>query len=167
MFPGDVSREEMQLVREKGFQGLGDERRDSLGLSQDLDRRLMRDLETTLFESHCRMIPKKATAKMASIQRLRDAVMAEQMLARGSRTGAVLIAGAGHTRQDRGVPWYLRQRLPDATIASLTMVEVSESMTDAGDSVPKSSSGKAVADFVWFTARTKREDPCLAFKKKQ
>ena len=167
MFPGDVSREEMQLVREKGFQGLGDERRDSLGLSQDLDRRLMRDLETTLFESHCRMIPKKATAKMASIQRLRDAVMAEQMVVRGSRTGAVLIAGAGHTRQDRGVPWYLRQRLPDATIASLTMVEVSESMTDAGDSVPKSSSGKASADFVWFTARTKREDPCLAFKKKQ
>ncbi|MGI9380849.1 MAG: ChaN family lipoprotein [Methyloligellaceae bacterium] len=167
MFPGDVSREEMQLVRDKGFQGLETERRKSLGISQNLERGLMKDLQTALYESHCRMIPQKATAKMASIQRLRDAVMAEQMITTGNRTGAVLIAGAGHTRQDRGVPWYLRQRLPDATIASLTMVEVTGTMTEAKDHVPESSSGKAAADYVWFTARTKREDPCLAFQKKK
>ena len=43
MFPGDVSREEMQLVRDKGFQGLETERRKSLGISQNLERGLMKD----------------------------------------------------------------------------------------------------------------------------
>jgi uncharacterized iron-regulated protein len=42
--------------------------------------------------------------------------------------GAVLIAGAGHTRRDFGVPAIIRERKPGASVVSVSMVAVDPEM---------------------------------------
>ena len=50
---------------------------------------------------------------MAAAQRYRDAHMADCPHRGSARHGsAILIAGNGHVRADRGVPWHIRQRAP-------------------------------------------------------
>jgi uncharacterized iron-regulated protein len=80
------------------------------------------------------------------------------MLDPGSADGAVLIAGAGHTRLDRGVPYYLRLAEPDASIVSIAFREVASGSTSPRDEE------SAAYDYVWFTPRASDEDPCAAFK---
>ena len=53
------------------------------------------------------MLDDKTSASMVLGQRLRDAVMAESLL-NSLQPVKVLIAGAGHVRNDRAVPLYLR-----------------------------------------------------------
>ena len=79
-------------------------------------------LTTEIREAHCGHFPADRVDGMVLAQRARDSALAESLLA-GS-DGAVLIAGTGHIRNDRGVPIYLRLRAPDATIATLAPLEV-------------------------------------------
>jgi hypothetical protein len=70
-----------------------------------------------------------------------------------------LITGAGHARNDRGVPYYLRLVDPDALVVSIGFREVSagaEAISDYQDA--------ANYDFVWFTPRVDDNDPCEQFK---
>ena len=59
--------------------------------------------------------------QMAIGQRMRDSAFADA-LTRGGAAGGVLIAGSGHTRTDRGVPWVLRQMDPAAKIAGSSSI---------------------------------------------
>jgi uncharacterized iron-regulated protein len=134
----------------------------------------MRDgLLQELSEAHCRVAPPAAFAGLAEVQRARDAAMADALLAAheddtkerpgerpGERTGegAVLIAGKGHTRPDRGVPWYLRQRAPELSALSVAFVEVEAGRADAA------TYGEFGGhDLIWFTPRLDDEDPCAKF----
>ena len=56
----------------------------------------------------------------------------------------MLIAGNGHVRKDRGVPWYLARMRPDARIVSVGLIEVA-----AGRRRP----AELPFDYVWFTPR--------------
>ena len=114
-------------------------------------------LEAELLDSHCGALPKDAVARMAAAQRLRDGVMAETM---ASRDQAVLIAGAGHARRDRGVPWILAKMRPDAAVLSVAFVEVQTSYLSA-DAYGAMFHAKALPfDYVWFTPRLDDDDPC-------
>jgi hypothetical protein len=66
---------------------------------------------------------------------------------------AALIAGNGHTRSDRGVPWYL-----DGGARVVAFVEVRD-----GEAEPRAY--EAPADYVWFVPRVDDADPCAAFSK--
>jgi uncharacterized iron-regulated protein len=83
--------------------------------------------------------------------------MADSLLA-AERDGAVLIAGTGHVRTDRGVPAYLRLRRPDATVASLAFLEV-----DRRRAAPAHYADLPY-DYVWFTPGTDDTDPCERFR---
>lgn len=115
-----------------------------------------------LAASHCGRLPEDALPPMSRVQRLWEAWMADALL-RGAEEndGAVLIAGAGHVRKDRAVPWQLRLRGKAAgDIVALALVEVraghdAAAAYDAFD--PK------LFDFVWFTPRVDQNDPCTAF----
>ena len=48
----------------------------------------------------------------------RDAMMADRLATVAGRAGGVLIAGNGHVRTDRGVPWYLARIRPTARTVS-------------------------------------------------
>ena len=96
---------------------------------------------------------------MADGQRLRDAVLAEQMVVNANNDGVILIAGNGHVRTDRAVPWYLARRDLGKTSVSLMIVEV-ESDLNLRDMIPMNPDNEPATDFVWFTPRAARTDPC-------
>jgi uncharacterized iron-regulated protein len=66
----------------------------------------------------------------------------------------VLIAGAGHARTDRGVPFHLSRMAPDARVLSLAFIEASD-----GQAADADLSGLPY-DFVWVTARVDDTDHC-------
>jgi uncharacterized iron-regulated protein len=124
----------------------------------EMEAALLEELEV----SHCGQLPQAALAPMARVQRLWDAWMADALL-RGAEAndGAVLIAGAGHVREDRAVPRELRlSARGGGEILTLALVEVRAGQTDAK---AYDAFDPALFDYVWFTPGVDEKDPCAAF----
>jgi uncharacterized iron-regulated protein len=118
-------------------------------------------------EAHCGALPKEAFGGMAYAQRYRDAHLADASLKAAESNGsAILIAGDGHARTDRGVPWYIRERAPEKKVVSVMFIEVEDGNTDERSYVPLDPDGRPAADFVVFTSRAQRGDPCEKMRKK-
>jgi uncharacterized iron-regulated protein len=122
-------------------------------------------MEQEMRDSHCGRLPASVLPAMVTAQRGRDAQMAERLIAAGRHDGAVLIAGAGHVRTDRGVPAYLAARAPGTAVASVAFVEVASGRTAAGDYAERFGAARPPFDFVWFTARADDVDPCARFQR--
>ena len=134
------------------------------GLDQPLPAASAASLAAELRRAHCGHASEAMLAGMATAQRARDARMAESLLGGGGRDGAVLIAGAGHVRRDRGVPSYLAAREPRSRVVSVAFLEVQDSRVTPrahaasfDDDLP--------FDYVWFTPRMDDEDPCDRFRR--
>src|SRR3954451_5091516 len=112
---------------------------------------LAKALERDIAESHCgEPPPPKLLAGMVEAQRARDARMAALL-----RAPSVLITGVGHARRDRGVPLYL----PAKEVLSIAFVEVQPGKRAAQDYF-EGFFGPGSFDYVWFTPRAERADPC-------
>lgn len=120
-----------------------------------------RTLRARLEEGHCHRLPASMAPGMINAQRARDAVMAASMLEHAD-TGAVLIAGSGHGRLDVGAPVFLAHRRPTARVVSVALVEVEGGKSEPQDySAIAGATGSVPAfDFVWFTPRARRKEPC-------
>lgn len=162
---GDTPADERRRVAREGAGILGDDRRADLRLDTPLGRAADAALLETLFEGHCGLMPREALAPLVAVQRLRDATLADAMLGSGA-DGAVLIAGSGHVRTDFGVPRYLGWRAPDATRLAVALVEVAEGETDPATYAGGTSESPAPYDYLWFTARKDRGDPCADLARK-
>lgn len=103
-----------------------------------------------IVDGHCGERPEYLDG-MVEAQRARDARMAATL--ESAATPAVLIAGAGHVRRDRAVPRYLKD--PGGALA-VAYLETEDGKTAPADY------DTAGLDFVWFTPRTERPDPCAA-----
>lgn len=164
--PGDMSRETRRRVIGGGIPALGRTRSAMLALDQPLPDAMVQDLNAQLSDSHCGMLDGSAVARLADVQRTRDATLADALIradrAVGEGDGAVLIAGGGHVREDRGVPWYLRTRGAAGDILTVRFVEVSPGHTAVADYA-----GIGDFDLLWFTTRVDRGDPCEAFRKRR
>jgi uncharacterized iron-regulated protein len=144
-------------------------RGDLSGLPPDLVRRHgldrpapgQADLEADIRTAHCDALPARLVPGMVVAQRARDAHMAERLVA-GQRDGAVLVAGAGHVRRDRGVPHYLAALAPDATVAAVAFLEVEDGRATPAE-YAASFGGRLPFDYVWFTSRADNVDPCARF----
>lgn len=121
---------------------------------------LERALRAEIVESHCQALPERAAPAMALAQRARDAAMALALAA--APGGAALLAGNGHVRRDLGVPRYLPQV---AAVLSVAFLEVREDETDP-QAYARGVADTPAYDFIWFTNRQPRADPCEAFKAK-
>jgi uncharacterized iron-regulated protein len=115
-------------------------------------------------EAHCGLLPESMLDAMVLVQRARDALMAERLRkgTEGGR-GALLIAGAGHVRRDRGVPAEL-VRAYGARPLAIGLVPVQDT-----DTTPESYAAGFDAtglpfDFVWFTPRTEDMDHCAEMR---
>ena len=76
----------------------------------------------------------------------------------------VLVTGSGHARRDRGVPFYLRAaQVPGEAVLSLAFLEVTEDGRDADAYRQRWDQGLPF-DYVWFTPRFDRDDPCELLK---
>jgi uncharacterized iron-regulated protein len=117
-----------------------------------LEPAMAASLDEEIKSSHCGMLPDAMVAPMSMAQRVKDALMARLMSINTTVDGAVLVAGNGHVRSDRGVPMYLRK--PSVTIS---FVEVGESVAAA------TYASDEPARFIVFTPRVDDEDPCKKF----
>ena len=120
-------------------------------------------LQKEIVESHCGMIDKETAKPMMKGQRIRDATMALSLL-NSDTDKRVLIAGRGHVRNDRGVPMYLSAQDKEAKIIAIALFEVEQDNVDIASYLTQWDNKKFPFDYVWFTARAVREDPCLSFK---
>ncbi len=112
-------------------------------------------------EAHCNMLPEQRTQPMILAQRLRDAQMASRLRAEPEAV-RVLITGNGHARRDRGVPMFLAGE--EMKILSVGFFEVAEGDVRAEDYSERWEGGLPF-DYVWFTVRFDRADPCAALQR--
>lgn len=132
-----------------------------LGLDVPLAPPLESSLEDELRASHCGQLPEAMVGSMALAQRARDGQMASRML---STSGpVVLIAGAGHVRNDRGVPLRLRAASAGRGVVSVAFVEVDARHGTPGEYSARYGATSLPFDFVWFTPRANDDDPCAGF----
>lgn len=110
-----------------------------------------RGLAEELRADHCGKLPESMLPRMIRIQRARDTSMVKAL---ASTPNGVLIAGAGHTRRDRGVGRDLKQAW------SIAFAEVEAQKTDPASYASRWGTTKLPFDFVWFTPRLDDEDPC-------
>lgn len=134
------------------------------GLDRPLPAAAGESLARELRLSHCGHASERMITGMTAAQRARDARMAEALLTGGTRDGAVLIAGAGHVRADRGVPTYLAARGPGLRVAALAFVEVQPSRAGP-EAYADRFDGRLPFDYVWFTPRMDDDDPCDRFRR--
>ncbi|MCC5987582.1 MAG: ChaN family lipoprotein [Pararhodobacter sp.] len=102
--------------------------------------------------AHCDALPEHLLPGMVAAQRLRDAALAQAVLAALDETGGpvAVITGWGHARRDTGLPRKLALAEPDIGVLSVAMLE-----SDPGPEAP--------FDHWIVTAPHPREDPCAAF----
>lgn len=116
-----------------------------------------------IVSAHCNMLPANAAQPMVTVQRVRDAVMSLSML-ESLAPVKVLIAGAGHVRKDIGVPFYLFSHSGNVRSLALGLIEVSSDL-DKPQAYSERWGGAALPfDFVWFTPRAERADPCATLR---
>jgi uncharacterized iron-regulated protein len=160
----NLSRAATEALRRNGLGGLGPAMVAQLKLDAPPGSEVRAAMAREIRDAHCGQAPDGALDRMVDTQWARDARMAEALARAGGRDGAVLIAGAGHARRDRGVPAHLARHAPGTTVASLALVEV-----DAGAPAPADYAarfdGTLPFDYVWFTPRADDADPCEKFKK--
>jgi uncharacterized iron-regulated protein len=157
MAAGNVGEGLKRAVLRDGLAALPVERRAALGLI-DWREEHRQALLDDLYESHCALMPRTQLAPLVAVQRLRDAVLADALLRADAGDGAALIAGAGHVRRDRGVPWYLAAR-GHRDVIVLTMREVRDGRVDPATYADG-------ADVVWFTPRSDDRDHCAELRER-
>ncbi len=116
-------------------------------------------------ESHCGMINETMTSAMMLVQRTKDAVMAASLDRHKDIDVRVLVAGSGHVRNDRGVPLYLQKQALAKNVLTITWAEVQADATTAAAYADYWGSTQLPFDYVWFTPRIDRPDPCEEFKR--
>ncbi|HBS26180.1 MAG TPA: hypothetical protein DD827_03455 [Gammaproteobacteria bacterium] len=122
-----------------------------LGMREPLPQVQQKLLQTRISSAHGKGIPDLIVNGMVLAQRMRDATMAEAMIARNFGQGAVLIAGQEHVRADYGVPRYLRFREPEARIVSLAFAE----SEDLDGPINSADNSQHPFDFVWLLPQNK------------
>jgi uncharacterized iron-regulated protein len=134
------------------------------GLEQPPPADVRASMAEEIRDAHCGHAPDNLLDGMVAVQRARDAQMADALLTAPGTDGAVLIAGAGHARNDRGVPAYVRRVAPAIKTASVAFLEVDPKRADI-ESYATRFGPRLPFDYVWFTPAVDDEDPCEKFKK--
>ena len=160
--PGLPAQADTRAVSRGGLNELSADRRRKLGLDTPLAPEFSSGLEEEIIRSHCDMLPPEMVPNMMAVQRFRDAALAEAMRQTPEDGPAVLIAGNGHVRSDRGVPVFLSPDNKRTAVVILEEVdaaaEPANTLADYGSDFP--------ADYVWFTSSKEREDPCQSLRER-
>lgn len=155
----NISRARTRAVAAEGLAALGAGEAERLGLAAPWPAQRRAAMRQALVDGHCgRDSP--TIDKLVDVQRARDAVMADAILAAGAG-GVFAVVGRGHARADLGVPLYLRQRAAGRRVLSLGLVEVDEKRREPADYA----AADGAHDLLWFTPRAVRADPCAGFKR--
>ena len=138
--------------------------RRELGLDRPLSDAMLAAMAADIRSSHCGYASEESVKAMVDVQRARDAQMAQSLIAAAGPDGAILVAGAGHVRNDYGIPVYLTAKVPGKQVISIAFLEVDNQKPDARDYALPDADGLAPFDYLWFTPRVDDEDACEKFK---
>ena len=164
---GDPPRERIKALARGDRSGLGEAELALVKLGEALPRPFVDALNEELVASHCGVMPASAFGSMNLAQRFRDAHLARALVdAAGANGAAFLLAGNGHVRTDRAVPWYVRRMAPGLKVVSVMLLEVDAGPDDAASYPPRDPDGRSAADYVLFTPRTERPDPCQQMRER-
>jgi len=161
ILPANIERDHLVELMQDPAAGL------PAGIEQLLDSNPLTPQSTNILrqeivDSHCGMITTEQAGPMVRGQRIRDAAMAGSLL--NSTAGLkILIAGNGHVRTDLGVPTYIHS--PGSMLVSIGLQEVDDGLNKPADYAGDWGSDVLPFDYVWFTARADRVDPCIEFIK--
>lgn len=134
-------------------------------LDQPLPDPLRASLEKNLDEGHCGYLSKEMIDPMIEVQRIRDAMMARGLeTAAAGGDGGILIAGGGHVREDRGVPYYLAPHV-EGEILTIGFAEVEAETTSPEAYAERYGAEVIPYDYLWFTPRANDIDHCAELKK--
>lgn len=162
---GNAPKTEVRKLARGGLATIPEAERTRLAIDAPLEPALHDALLADLEASHCGVMPRSSLGGLALAQRYRDASMAAAMIAaQAGDGGAILLAGNGHVRSDRGVPWHLRRIAPGRRIASVMLIEVEDGKLDPAAYFSEPGR-RAPADAIIFTPRAVREDPCIAMRR--
>jgi uncharacterized iron-regulated protein len=161
----NLPRSLIQTMARKGLSSLDTAFVKQYALARPLPPDVQTDMVSEMRDSHCGQVSESVIETMIMVQRARDAQMADSLVSANLSDGAVLIAGIGHVRKDRGVPAYLALVVPQATVLSLTFMEVKAGETDPTAYATRFGQGDQLFDYLWFTPRVDNLDPCEKFGK--
>lgn len=166
MLAAEMPQAKVKAVAIHGLAALEPERITELGLDRPLPPAWRETMLDELYVSHCELMPRAALAGMVAAQRVRNATMARRMRAAAGEGSAVLIAGGGHARTDFGVPMRLRRNAAGAAVLSVVMVEARAGRDKPADYAANYQVARLPFDYVLFTPRVERQDPCIALRKR-
>jgi len=149
-----LSRETLRSVVRAGMDSAPAELRRLLEQAP-LDSAATAAIDAELMEGHCGKLPASMMPGMRAAQVVRDASMADALLAGGTAGPAWLIAGDGHVRMDMGVPRLLRAAAPGKRILAVGLLERGTESAVAGAATGR------LYDVIIITPPAGREDPCL------
>lgn len=165
VFPGHTTRIMIDHLIKSDMGVLPEKAKKVFKLDVKLEKSLDEALSEDIRVAHCGRLPEHVIPPMTVVQRFRDAWMADVLIQASydkndKRRQAILIAGNGHTRTDRGAPWYLDLREGKGKSLTVQLAETSSKATTIKDLAQKNPSGEIAADFIWVTPTIKRGDPC-------
>lgn len=154
VFGGAVPRDRVRRAVGEGAAAVFGGAAPLFGLDDALDDHVQTEREAGQMAAHCDALPIEMLPGMVEAQRLRDAGLAQAVIAALAETGGpvVVITGNGHARRDWGVPSLLQIARPDLDLLSVAQFE----------SVPE---GEVPFDHWLVTEPAPREDPCAVFGK--
>jgi len=135
-----------------------------LGLDRPPSESVFASIAADIRDSHCGYASEESVKLMVGVQRARDAQMAQSLIAAGDPDGAIMVAGAGHVRNDYGIPVYLTAKAAGKQVISIAFLEVDNQKPEPDNYALPDPNGRLPFDFVWFTARVDDENPCEKFK---
>lgn len=135
-----------------------------LDLDRPLSESVLARMAADIRDAHCGYGSEESVKAMVGVQRARDSQMAQSLIAAGNPDGAVLVAGAGHVRNDYGIPVYLAAKSAGKRTISIAFLEVDKQKTEPHMYALPYPNGRLPFDYVWFTPRVDDEDPCEKFK---
>jgi uncharacterized iron-regulated protein len=138
--------------------------RRELDLDQPLSDAMFATMAADIRNSHCGYASEESVKAMVGVQRARDAQMAQSLIAAGDPDGAILVAGAGHVRNDYGIPVYLTAKAPGKQVISIAFLEVDNHKPEPHNYALPDPNGRLPLDYAWFPARVDDENPCEKFK---
>ncbi|WP_349939740.1 ChaN family lipoprotein [Fulvimarina sp. MAC8] len=158
---GNLDRETVRDLSSDAGENIPAADRERLGLDLPVEPALAQDLLAELKAAHCGLLPDEALKPMELAQRLRDGAMAAAMIdAAGENGSALLIAGSGHAREDRGVPAVIEGLTGKSDSVAVQMVEIAGVDADEVSDYGMSNETPAPFDFTIFTPKANDTDHC-------
>jgi len=154
----NIPNRELRPVIWNGYDAYDADKRKYLAVEEVWSDSRQEFLAARMGGAHCGQLREELRVGLTRSQRLKDALMADSAISSITR-GVVGIVGSSHARRDIGLPLYFSARDPEARIISIGFVEVVPDK-DNPNAYTDSPTDEVPFDYVWFTPRMARDNPC-------